>query len=72
MGGAGGFGRRGEGGETLMEEAEEAEEEEGEGEGERGGEAGLLGWWKLTVSGERPGVGGRTGSSLREDRGGSH
>lgn len=43
VGGAGGFGRRGEGGETLMEEVDEAEEEEGEGEGELGGEAGLFG-----------------------------
>lgn len=67
--GAGGFGRRGDGGETLMEEVDEAEEEEGEGE--LGGEAGLFGCWKLTVSGESPGVGGRTGSSLREDGGGS-
>lgn len=43
---------RGDDGEILMEV---------EGPGEWGWEAGLPGWWRFTVSGERPGVGGRKG-----------
>lgn len=62
VGGGWGFRDRGEGGEpglTLMED---------EGPGEWGWEPGLLGWWRFTVSGERPGVGGRTGRFLWGDR----
>lgn len=46
------FGDRGEEGETPVEV---------EGPGEGGGEAGLLGRRRVTVNGDRPGVGGRTG-----------
>lgn len=46
------FGDGGQDGETRMEV---------EGPGEWGREPGLLGWWRFTVRGDRPGVGGRTG-----------
>lgn len=52
MGGGLILGDRGEEGETLMEV---------EGPGEGGGETGLLGRWRVTVNGDRPGVGGRMG-----------